>query len=88
MIRPDVYFTPYFPAVFFATAFGGYRIGIATSILSGVLGVTVNFGGAPNDFAKMALLTIFMIVCGITIWGGTPREVMTPWSVFWRVGTR
>ncbi len=69
MIRPDVYFTPYFPAVFFATAFGGYRIGIAASILGGVLGVTVNFGGAPNDFAKMALLTIFLIVCGLTIWG-------------------
>jgi len=25
---------------------------------------------------------------GITIWGGTPGEVVTPWSVFWRVGTR
>ena len=31
-IRPDVFFTPYFPAVFFATAFGGFRIGIATAI--------------------------------------------------------
>ena len=28
-IRPDVFFTPYIPAVFFATAFGGFRIGIA-----------------------------------------------------------
>jgi len=69
MIRPDVYFTPYFPAVFFATAFGGYRIGIATAVLGGVLGVTVNFGDAPADFARMALLTIFLIVCGLTIWG-------------------
>jgi malto-oligosyltrehalose trehalohydrolase len=25
---------------------------------------------------------------GITIWGGTPGEVMTPWSVFWRLETR
>ncbi len=25
---------------------------------------------------------------GITIWGRTPGEVMTPWSVFWRVETR
>ena len=24
-VRPDVYFTPYFPAVFFAAAFGGFR---------------------------------------------------------------
>src|ERR1700759_1742575 len=29
-LRPDVYFTPYFPAVFFATAIGGYRIGTVT----------------------------------------------------------
>lgn len=69
MIRPDVYFTPYFPAVFFATAFGGYRIGIATAILSGVLGVTLNFGDAPTDFARLALLVIFLIVAGLTIWG-------------------
>ena len=69
MIRPDVYFTPYFPAVFFATAFGGYRIGIATAILGGVLGVTLNFGDAPTDFARLALLVIFLIVSGLTIWG-------------------
>ena len=69
MIRPDVYFTPYFPAVFFATAFGGYRIGIATAVLGGLLGVTVSFGEASNDFAKLALLTIFLFVCGLTIWG-------------------
>ena len=69
MIRPDVYFTPYFPAVFFATAFGGYRIGIATAILSGVFGLTLNFGDAPPDFARLALLAIFLIVCCLTIWG-------------------
>lgn len=69
LIRPDVYFTPYFPAVFFATAFGGYRIGIATAILGGVFGVTVSFGDAPTDFARLALLVIFLIVCGLTIWG-------------------
>ena len=69
MIRPDVYFTPYFPAVFFATAFGGYRIGIATAILGGVFGITLNFGDAPTDFARLALLVIFLMVCGLTIWG-------------------
>src|SRR5712675_1291906 len=69
LIRPDVFFTPYFPAVFFATAFGGYRLGIATAILGGALGVTVNFGEAPTDFAKLALLVIYLIVCGLTIWG-------------------
>ncbi len=69
MIRPDVYFTPYFPAVFFATAFGGYRIGLATAILSGVLGVALNFGDAPTDLARLALLVIFLSACGLTIWG-------------------
>jgi two-component sensor histidine kinase len=69
LIRPDVFFIPYFPAVFFATAFGGYRIGIATAIIGGALGVTVNFGEAPADFARLVLLVIYLIVCGLTIWG-------------------
>jgi two-component sensor histidine kinase len=70
LIRPDVYFTPYFPAVFFATAFGGYRIGIATAILGGVSGIILNFGDAPpTDFARLVLLVIYVIVCGLTIWG-------------------
>ena len=69
MIRPDVYFTPYFPAVFFATAFGGYRVGIATAVLGGIFGISLNFGDAPTDFARLVLLTIYAIVCGLTIWG-------------------
>lgn len=69
MIRPDVYFTPYFPAVFFATAFGGYRIGIATAVMGGIFGVSLNFGDAPTDFARLVLLAIYTIVCGLTIWG-------------------
>ena len=69
LIRPDVFFTPYFPAVFFATAFGGYRIGIPTAIAGGLLGVTVNFGDAAADSARWALLMIFWAVCGLTIWG-------------------
>jgi len=69
LIRPDVFFTPYFPAVFFATAFGGYRIGIVTAILGGVSGVVLNFGDAPTDFARLVLLAIYVIVCSLTIWG-------------------
>ena len=69
LIRPDVFFTPYFPAVFFATAFGGYRIGIPTAIVGGLLGVTVNFGDAAADSARLALLMIFWAACGLTIWG-------------------
>ena len=69
LIRPDVFFTPYVPAVVFATAFGGFRIGILTAVVGGVLGVTVNFSDASSDFARFALLLIFEAVCGLTIWG-------------------
>jgi two-component sensor histidine kinase len=69
LIRPDVFFTPYIPAVFFATAFGGFRVGIATAILGGMLGLTVNFGDGSVDSARLALLAIYLIVCGFTVWG-------------------
>lgn len=68
LMRPDVFFTPYFPAVFFATAFGGFRVGIATALAGGALGVTVNFSGTAADSARLALLAIYLIVCGLTIW--------------------
>src|SRR6185312_6777758 len=68
-LRPDVFFTPYFPAVFFAAAVGGARIGIATAIAGGALGITVNFGSELADSARFALLLIFWVVCGLTIWG-------------------
>ena len=67
-IRPDVFFTPYFPAVFLAAAVGGARAGIATAIAGGVLGVAVNFG-SPADPARFALLLMFWAVCGFAIWG-------------------
>jgi two-component sensor histidine kinase len=68
-IRPDVFFTPYLPAVLFATAFGGARVGAATALASGTLGVALNFGDAAVDFGRLALLVIFLAVCGLTIWG-------------------
>jgi two-component sensor histidine kinase len=68
-IRPDVFFTPYFPAVFFATAVGGFRIGMATALVGGTLGVAVNFSNAMADPARFALLLIFWAVCGLMIWG-------------------
>src|ERR1700704_6635071 len=69
LIRPDVFFTPYFPAVFFATAVGGFRVGVATAIAGGALGIAVQFSGAPVDVARLALFAIYLIVCGLTIWG-------------------
>jgi two-component sensor histidine kinase len=68
LIRPDVFFTPYFPAVFFATAFGGFRIGILTAILGSALGVILNFSDGSTDLARLALGAIFLAVCGLTIW--------------------
>jgi len=68
-IRPDVFFTPYFPAVFFASALGGFRVGTATAIAGGALGVGISFGDTAADPARLALLVIFWAACGLTIWG-------------------
>lgn len=68
-IRPDVFFTPYFPAVILATMFGGYRIGLLTAVVAGALGIAVNFGEATADLARVVLLVIYWVVCGVTIWG-------------------
>jgi two-component sensor histidine kinase len=69
LLRPDVFFTPYFPAIFFATAFGGLRIGIATAVAGGTLGLTLNFGAAQSDLARLILFAIYILVSGLTIWG-------------------
>jgi two-component sensor histidine kinase len=45
------------------------RVGIATALIGGTLGLTVNFSDATPDFARMALLAIYLVVCGLTIWG-------------------
>jgi two-component sensor histidine kinase len=69
LIRPDIFFTPYVPAVVFATAFAGWRFGAATTIAASLLGLVVNFGGGAPDLARVALLVVFLVVCGFTIWG-------------------
>jgi two-component sensor histidine kinase len=68
-MRPDVFFTPYFPAVVLATVFSGVRIGALTAIAAGALGISVNFGDATADSARLVLLVIFWAVCGVAIWG-------------------
>ena len=35
----------------------------------GTLGVTINFDEATAEFARLALLAVFLIACGLTIWG-------------------
>jgi two-component sensor histidine kinase len=69
LMRPDVFFTPYLPAVVFATAFGGSRIGIMTALAGGALGVLVDFGGTPSESARLGLMVIYLMACGLTIWG-------------------
>ena len=69
LIRTDIFFTPYFPAVVFATAFGGFRLGIATALTGGALGMTVNFSSATADSARLALMAVYLVACGLTIWG-------------------
>jgi two-component sensor histidine kinase len=68
-IRPDVFFTPYFPAVVIVTVFSGIRVGALTAIAAGALGVSVNFGDTTADSARFVLLVIFWAVCGVAIWG-------------------
>ncbi len=34
-----------------------------------MLGATVSFSDAPADLARIVLLAIYLIVCGLTIWG-------------------
>ncbi|MCW5700977.1 MAG: HWE histidine kinase domain-containing protein [Xanthobacteraceae bacterium] len=68
-VRPDIFFTPYVPAVVLTTMFGGYRIGVPTALAAGALGMTVNFGDTTADAARFVLLAIFLVVCGVAIWG-------------------
>jgi two-component sensor histidine kinase len=76
LIRPDVFFTPYIPAVLFATAFGGFRAGIATALAGAALGMIVSFSGNSVDFARLALAVIYLLVCGMVIWGVEHYRVM------------
>jgi two-component sensor histidine kinase len=69
LIRPELAFAPYFPAVLFATAFGGFRVGLATAAVGGLLGAVVAFGEAPADSARVLLLLIYLLVSGLIIWG-------------------
>src|SRR5262245_49562467 len=68
-VRPDIFFTPYFPAVLFAAAFGGLRIGVATALVGGALGVAVNFGDVHADRARFVLLVLYWGISALTILG-------------------
>src|SRR4051812_13110663 len=69
LIRPELAFALYFPAVLFATAFGGFRIGLATMAAGGLLGIVMGFGEQPAESNRMALLLIYVMVSALIIWG-------------------
>jgi two-component sensor histidine kinase len=69
LVRPDIFFTPYFPAMFFAAAFGGLWVGIATALAGSALGLILNYSHTPIDSARLALMAIFLAVCALTLWG-------------------
>ncbi|WP_375413644.1 sensor histidine kinase [uncultured Bradyrhizobium sp.] len=69
LIRPELAFAPYFPAVLFATAFGSFRIGVAAAAAGGLLGAAVTFDETPADSARPVLLLIYAVVSGLIIWG-------------------
>ena len=68
LIRPDMPFTTYFPAVFFSAVLGGLRVGIATTLAGGALGLFVRFGDGPEGSSRIILLVIYLFVCGLTMW--------------------
>jgi two-component sensor histidine kinase len=68
IIRSDVPFSPYYPAILFATIFGGVRTGVTTAAIGAALGFTLNFGTAVSNTAKASLVAIYAIVSLLTIW--------------------
>jgi two-component sensor histidine kinase len=69
LIRNDVPFTPYYPAILFVTVFAGFEIGSLTAILGGVLGLAMGFVDSPVGPARVSLFLIYLIVSVFVIWG-------------------
>jgi two-component sensor histidine kinase len=69
LIRPDTPFSIYFPAVLFATAFGGFRAGAAATIGGGILGFALAFANEPPVASLLALFAIYLVISGLIIWG-------------------
>ena len=69
LIRPDTPFSIYFPAVLFATAFGGLRAGLGATIGGGILGFAVAFLDEPPMASLFVLFLIYLTISGLIIWG-------------------
>jgi len=69
LIRPDTPFSIYFPAVLFATAFGGFRAGVGATIGGAVLGFAIVLRSEPPVASLLVLLLIYLTISGLIIWG-------------------
>jgi two-component sensor histidine kinase len=69
LIRPDTPFSIYFPAVLFATAFGGLRAGFAATAGGGLLGFSLSFLDRPTLLSLLVLFVVYLISSALIIWG-------------------
>jgi two-component sensor histidine kinase len=68
-LRDDTPYSPYLPGVFAAAAVGGSRAGIATALGGALLGLTLDFGGAPHRLAAAAIMSVYLVIASLIIWG-------------------
>jgi two-component sensor histidine kinase len=69
LLRPDVPYSPYLPAVLVAAMFGGARAGIAAAIGGVALALMLDFGGAPRGLSAAVLVGVYFIVAPVVILG-------------------
>ncbi|MBS0530591.1 MAG: sensor histidine kinase, partial [Proteobacteria bacterium] len=69
LLRPDVPYSPYLPAVLVTAAFGGSRAGIAAAIGGAALGLALDFGEAPRGLSAVAIVTVYLVIAALILWG-------------------
>jgi two-component sensor histidine kinase len=74
-------FTTFYPAVLFATYFGGPRVGIFTSVVSGVVGwwafLLPNGSFFPSETAYELELLTYAVACALIVWGADSYRRLT-----------
>ena len=76
LLRPDIPYGLYLPAVVAAAVFGGTRAGIATAIGGAALGLTLDFGGSPRGLAAAVLVAVYFFVAALIIWGARQYRLL------------
>ena len=75
-IRSEVPYSPYYPAILFATIVGGIRTGIVTAIAGGALGFASTFDETLSITTKASLLIIYLLVSGLVVWGAEHHRLI------------